>query len=286
MIAKHGEAIWKQIRELAGIRSQSFVLHNIYSDSTIASLARAYSEITSLSIDSIMHELGVRFVSFVEQNGYTQLLKVLGRNMRDFLNGLDSLHEYLRYSYTKLKPPSFFVEMESPQGMILHYRSKRVGFLHYVIGQIEEVGRKFYDLKVEIQVLNYKLDENGCHVVLDLIFDNKGYFEQLQSQENSLSGLHLDMELFFDIFPFYVMFDRHLIICGVGNGFRNALADQEIVGKAAIDVFDIIRPTFEFSWENVCSFHNTYIICNFWTSASFSERKNFGLEIHLPKFFI
>jgi len=35
---------------------------------------------------------------------------VLGRHMRDFLNGLDNLHEYMRFSYTKLKPPSFFVE--------------------------------------------------------------------------------------------------------------------------------------------------------------------------------
>ncbi len=48
--------------------------------------------------------------------------------MRDFPNGLDNLHEYMRFSYSKLKPPSIFVENESATGLILHYRSKRKGF--------------------------------------------------------------------------------------------------------------------------------------------------------------
>ncbi|CAG5128641.1 unnamed protein product [Candidula unifasciata] len=58
-----------------------------------------------------MDSFGVEFVNFVGQFGYDRILKVLGRHMRDFLNGLDNLHEYLRFSYPKLKPPSFFLEM-------------------------------------------------------------------------------------------------------------------------------------------------------------------------------
>ena len=252
IIEEHGEAMWIKVRELAGVKCQSFVLHNVYSDATVARMAQAYAELTSNSLDTIMKSLGVSFVPFVEKNGYTDLLKVLGRNMRDFLNGLDSLHEYVRFSYTKLKPPSFFVEMETARGMILHYRSKRVGFLHYVAGQIEEVGRRFYNLKVETEVLDYKLDENGCHVIMNLIFDNKAYVKQLQSEENSLCGLFLNIEMFFDIFPFYVMYDRSLAITGVGNGIRNSLLAGELVGKKLTDVFHVVRPTFEFTWRNVC----------------------------------
>ena len=59
--------------------------------------------------------------------------------MRDFLNGLDNLHEYMRYTYPRMRPPSFFVEQETVKGLILHYRSRRRGFVHYVIGQITEV---------------------------------------------------------------------------------------------------------------------------------------------------
>ncbi len=63
--------------------------------------------------------------------------------MRDFLNGLDNLHEYMRYTYPRMRPPSFYVEKETAQGLTLHYRSRRRGFVHYVIGQITEVWENF-----------------------------------------------------------------------------------------------------------------------------------------------
>ena len=146
IISKHGEQVWETVRKLAGLNNHSFMFHDVYHDDTVGRLASAYSETTGEKICDIMHETGVNFVSFVEENGYNQLLKVLGRNMRDFLNGLDSLHEYLRIGYPKLRPPSFFVEKETAEGMVLHYASKRLGFLDYVIGQIEEVGKKFYEV--------------------------------------------------------------------------------------------------------------------------------------------
>ena len=86
-----------------------------------------------------MQEFGHDFVNFLGQFGYERILKILGRSLKDFLNGLDNLHEYMRYSYPKLKPPSFFVEKETPNGLILHYRSKRRGFTHFVIGILKQV---------------------------------------------------------------------------------------------------------------------------------------------------
>lgn len=65
-----------------------------------------------------------------------RILKVLGRNVRDFLSNLDNLHEYLRFSYPKIKPPSFFVTDETEDGLTLHYRSKRRGFKNYIKGQV------------------------------------------------------------------------------------------------------------------------------------------------------
>lgn len=83
--------------------------------------------------------MGVCFVSFVSQYGYDRVLSVLGRHMRDFLNGLDNLHEYLKFSYPRMKAPSFICENETKQGLTLHYRSKRRGFVYYTMGQIREV---------------------------------------------------------------------------------------------------------------------------------------------------
>ena len=46
-------------------------------------------------------EMGFFFIEFVGQFGYGDVLALLGRHLRDFLNGLDNLHEYLKYSYPR-----------------------------------------------------------------------------------------------------------------------------------------------------------------------------------------
>ncbi|CAG2064437.1 unnamed protein product, partial [Timema podura] len=78
-------------------------------------------------------QMGVYFVGFVGQYGYDRVLSVLGRHMRDFLNGLDNLHEYLKFSYPRMRAPSFICENETRHGLTLHYRSKRRGFVYYTM---------------------------------------------------------------------------------------------------------------------------------------------------------
>ena len=87
----------------------------------------------------VMENVGIEFITFISQYGYDRMMRVLGRHFRDFLNGIDNLHEYMRFSYGKMKPPSFIVEKETNTGLEFHYRTKRKGFLHYLIGQIKEV---------------------------------------------------------------------------------------------------------------------------------------------------
>ena len=45
--------------------------------------------------------MGYHFVNFLDQFGYGDVLALLGRQLRDFLNGLDNLHEYLKFSYPR-----------------------------------------------------------------------------------------------------------------------------------------------------------------------------------------
>lgn len=65
--------------------------------------------------------MGVHFVGFVGQYGYDRVLSVLGRHVRDFLNGLDNLHEYLKFSYPRMRAPSFICENETRQGQLQSY---------------------------------------------------------------------------------------------------------------------------------------------------------------------
>lgn len=63
------------------------------------------------------------------------VVQVLGRNVRDFINELDNLHEYFRFSFPKVQPPSFCVEEECETSLTLHYRSTRKGFTQFVKGK-------------------------------------------------------------------------------------------------------------------------------------------------------
>lgn len=44
-----------------------------------------------------------------------------------------------------MRAPSFICENETREGLTLHYRSKRRGFVYYAMGQIREVARHFYN---------------------------------------------------------------------------------------------------------------------------------------------
>jgi len=50
--------------------------------------------------------------------------------------------------------PSFFCQSETANGLLLRYRSRRRGFVPYVIGQIREVARLYYDTTLSVEVLS------------------------------------------------------------------------------------------------------------------------------------
>ena len=217
-----------------------------------------------------MEELGVDFVYFVGKFGYDKILRVLGRHMRDFLNGLDNLHEYMKFSYSKLKPPSFFVENESATGLILHYRSKRKGFRYYVRGQIREVGKVFYNLDVKIDVLSENQENDLVHVIYKLNFKNDQYNQAISTSNVSSSSrnfinshaenLNITSETFFELFPFHLVFKRNMEIISVGDSLAQAL--KHIIGESMKDLFNIVRPLINFSWDNV-NYFNLYLIIKF-----------------------
>ena len=66
----------------------------------------------------------------------------------------DNLHDYLRFSYPRMVAPSFFCQSETANGLLLRYRSRRRGFVPYVVGQIREVARLYYDTPLTVQVVS------------------------------------------------------------------------------------------------------------------------------------
>lgn len=247
----YGEDKWNEIRKRANIGHCDFATHERYSERIIPDIAHAASAILNVPADDLMYNFGVCFVAFVGQYGYDRILKVLGRHLRDFLNGLDNLHEYLRFSYQKLRPPSFYCENETRNGLTLHYRSKRRGFLHYVRGQIRQVGKQFYNTEVNIEVLLEEDDDITIHVVFQLHFDNTAFVETMENEKRIIHtmAMQLRSDFVFDLFPFHIVFDRNLTIKNIGNGLLAVL--PSILGRRVNRMFALVRPLVEFKWESV-----------------------------------
>ncbi|KAL3980284.1 threonylcarbamoyladenosine tRNA methylthiotransferase CDKAL1 [Sarotherodon galilaeus] len=81
-------------------------------------------------------------------------MHVFGRNVHDFINEFDKLHEY--FCFLKLQPPSFCVEEDCETSLMLHYRTTRKGFTLFV-----KVGRQFYNTDIEVEILKLALYPNN-----------------------------------------------------------------------------------------------------------------------------
>ena len=257
ILEKYGEPVWNKIVEKSGVRNHTFAMHKVYSEDIMGRLVQAAIEVTKQSNQEITENIGLHFLGFIGQYGYDRILKVLGRHMRDFLNGLDNLHEYLRFTYPKLKAPSFFCDDETEHGLKLHYRSSRKGFLYYVIGQIKAVGRFFYHIDVKVEVLEYTENKEGSDALFQLTFDNSIFMETRRRPKRhsviSLSGdtenLKIPMEVFYEVFPFHIVFDQDMVISSTGNSLEAVI--QDLPGNTIASKFSLIRPFVEFSWKNV-----------------------------------
>ncbi|CAN8004284.1 unnamed protein product [Ixodes pacificus] len=255
--AVYGVERWEEIRRRSRIEMSTFSTHEVYPDHVILKLIAKACKVLRVSEREFLEGMGVFFVSFLAQYGYDRVLSVLGRHMRDFLNGLDNLHEYLKFSYPKMKAPSFFCEDESSTGLTLHYRSTRRGYLWYTVGQIKEVGRHFYSTEVKVEVLKEESIFNTLHVIMRLNFDNLLWRSLCaQGEEDLVSRCLLPVKafVFLEIFPFCVVFDEQLRITNIGNSLQAVM--PAVVGRRIPEVFDLAKPLVECSWKSILGHTN------------------------------
>ncbi len=259
----YGQRCWEAVRARAGLTNRWFVTHEVYSDQVMLDLVNAVASELGKEPAVIMRLFGEFFVQSVGQYGYARLLRVLGRDMRDFLNGLDDLHEYLRFSYPKMKAPSFYCEQETEEGMLLHYTTSRKGFIEYVVGQLVRVGIIYGK---HLEVVQRSMDERKgeLHYVLELRFDNRELLALQQRLPSQLVGLTIDFETFLQVFPFSFVFDSNLVIRWVGDKLSAVLPGLTETNLAT--VFTLKKPQFcTLSWDqvhlDVCGVCSVCVMC-------------------------
>ncbi|XP_046702051.1 soluble guanylate cyclase 88E-like [Silurus meridionalis] len=239
----YGEDVWRLIEARAEIPHLN--------DNLILRLAKAAGEVLGKTHDELMYAFGVYMVKRIGNYGYERILKVLGRNVRDFINELDNLHEYFRFSFPKVQPPSFCVEEECETSLTLHYRSTRKGFTQFVKGQLSQVGRQFYNTDIEVEILSKEETEKMTYVVYKMNFDNAAFKHRMPQQKTAPGYEKLPMKrgIFFDMFPFSVIFRRDMTMYRIGDGLKEVFSDLQ--GKKVNEEFTLVRPMLEFSWDNI-----------------------------------
>ena len=97
-----------------------FFFHQIktYPEQLVGKITKKALSALDMKDNDFFEGVGYYFVEFVCEFGYGDVLALLGRQLRDFLNGLDNLHEYLKYSYPRfeltisISLPSSFIKTQ------------------------------------------------------------------------------------------------------------------------------------------------------------------------------
>lgn len=182
----YGDECWTRVLHRANLRHSVFAVHLRYSDSVMTDLAQSCSAVIGDgSQEDFMLRFGRCFVDYFNRYGYGLIMRASGRYYRDFLNGIDNLHETMRFSYPRMSSPSFYVSAEDQYGCLLHYKSRRTGFTQYVVGQLVQCAMTFYGVELAVKVVEERKSDEGCHVVFRLDFDNSAFISLERSRHNS-----------------------------------------------------------------------------------------------------
>ena len=104
--------------------------------------------------------------------------------------------------------------------------------MHYVRGQIENIAMKLYKIQVKVELLDHEREGNLEHTIVRLHFNNYSYIEVCngllsdkcllqegpanEEQVSLISEIKITADIFFDTFPFMIVFNRGMRVRNVG----------------------------------------------------------------------
>ena len=103
---------------------ENFGVADIFPEGQILKMGKTAMKLLEMKDEEFYEGMGVYFVALATDLGYGLMLQSVGRRFRDFFVNLDNLHDYLKFTFQRMKAPSFFIAEETPDGMLMEYRSK------------------------------------------------------------------------------------------------------------------------------------------------------------------
>merc|ERR1719228_2371712 len=217
-------------------------------------MGKTAMKILGMKDEEFYEGMGKYFVTLAKQVGYERTILLLGRHLRDFFLNLDNLHDYLKYTFPKMKAPSFFIETEDKDKMMLQYRTRRRGFHYYVQGQVKEIAKMLFinsgqiENKLEAKLKKQEIVFDTAVFHFELTFDNQGYTQHIAALEGRKeASMPIRAGIFFEMFPFCLLFEKDMIIKNMGGALRNCI--PQMVGKKVTEFWELIKPLVDFKYE-------------------------------------
>merc|ERR550539_1848077 len=217
-------------------------------------MGKTCMKILSLKDEEFYEGMGKYFVTLCQEAGYGNLLVQLGRRIRDFYLNLDNLHDYLKYTFPKMKAPSFFIEAEDKDSLHMQYRTRRRGFHFYVQGQVKELAKmlfvhtKQFENKLDCKLKKQEIVFDTAVFHYELTFQNHGFVEYMKAlEERKDTSMPIRAGVFFDMFPFCILYEKDMVIKNMGTALRYCIPMS--VGKKLGEYWELMKPLIDFKYE-------------------------------------
>ncbi len=161
---KFGTEAWQRICDRAGIEDRQFVAMEAYDDAVTFGLVAAASAELKLDPAAILEAFGDYWTTYTIDEGFGDVLTMMGNTLDEFLDNLDSMHARIAGTMPKLMPPSFEREACDNGSSILHYRSEREGLAPMVIGLLKGLARRF-SINIEVEQLDQDASDHARFLI-------------------------------------------------------------------------------------------------------------------------
>lgn len=142
IVDSHGEDVWREICEKAGVPDEEFENLTAYDDQHTYALVGAVSEKLGLPAERVLEIFGEYWVGFSKATAIGRLIDQGSERFIDRIRGLDEMHERIKLTMTHLDPPSFEFEEVSDGNHRLHYISNREGLAPMVVGLLHGMAKE------------------------------------------------------------------------------------------------------------------------------------------------
>ncbi|KAH8851992.1 Soluble guanylate cyclase 88E [Schistosoma japonicum] len=256
IVVTFGSSVWEAAVEVVNGHPLEIHVRQNYSTRLFTGIIKSLCDFIGLPEEDIYYEFGTKSVDYLTNNGFRNSFRVLGKNYIDFLQNVNELHEYLRFSYPKLKAPDIKVTSINHNVITLDYSTLRAGFGHYLHGQLIYIAKLYFDLDVSVKLTD-KRKRAASHIYTFKLYNKGLSWIELLEKDNQLNknislldlSINLPEKQFLGMLPFHLILTKDMTVKRVGTGFLCLRNDLQ--GRKFTTCFQISKPKTDPTFDGI-----------------------------------